>query len=182
MYGTWSLWSECDRTCGGGSRVRSRSCTNPPVQFGGSDCASLGPEQETQLCSLNSCPGKRVVFGGGGREESLLAGLGNICFFFGLKKGLSFLSNILERILKCDEKLEFSLVKCHRNMGKLIPVVFGEIKMSLLCTKKGQLGFSERQQRLINSVISFRSLEISATLIFSKIIRTDQTVFTQIYL
>ena len=58
MYGTWSLWSECDRTCGGGSRVRSRSCTNPPAQFGGSDCSALGPTEETELCNLNSCPGK----------------------------------------------------------------------------------------------------------------------------
>ncbi|KAL9971012.1 hypothetical protein ACROYT_G023488 [Oculina patagonica] len=56
MYGTWSLWSECDRTCGGGSRVRSRSCTNPPAQFGGSDCSTLGPDKETELCNLNSCP------------------------------------------------------------------------------------------------------------------------------
>ena len=58
MYGTWSLWSECDRTCGGGTRVRSRSCTNPPAQFGGSDCTSLGPSKETELCSMNACPGK----------------------------------------------------------------------------------------------------------------------------
>ena len=62
MYGTWSLWSECDRTCGGGARVRSRSCTNPPAQFGGSDCSSLGPDRETELCNLNSCPGKKVVW------------------------------------------------------------------------------------------------------------------------
>lgn len=62
MYGTWSLWSECDRTCGGGSRVRSRSCTNPPAQFGGSDCSALGPERETELCNLNGCPGKKVVW------------------------------------------------------------------------------------------------------------------------
>jgi len=59
MYGTWSLWSECDRTCGGGSRVRFRSCTNPPAQFGGSDCTTLGPDKETELCNLNACPGKR---------------------------------------------------------------------------------------------------------------------------
>lgn len=62
MYGTWSLWSECDRTCGGGARVRSRSCTNPPAQFGGSDCSSIGPDRETELCNLNSCPGKKVVW------------------------------------------------------------------------------------------------------------------------
>ena len=62
MYGTWSLWSDCDRTCGGGSQVRSRSCTNPPAQFGGSDCTLLGPDEETRVCNLNACPGKRQMF------------------------------------------------------------------------------------------------------------------------
>ncbi|XP_074627228.1 uncharacterized protein LOC141885237 isoform X4 [Acropora palmata] len=56
MYGTWSLWSDCDRSCGGGARVRSRSCTNPPPQFGGSDCSLLGPVQETQICNMMGCP------------------------------------------------------------------------------------------------------------------------------
>ncbi|XP_068700145.1 uncharacterized protein [Montipora foliosa] len=56
MYGTWSLWSECDRSCGGGTRVRSRSCTNPPPQFGGSDCSLLGPVQESEICSMVACP------------------------------------------------------------------------------------------------------------------------------
>ena len=58
MYGSWSLWSECDHSCGGGIRVRSRSCTNPPAQFGGSDCGSLGPDRETEVCNLGSCPRK----------------------------------------------------------------------------------------------------------------------------
>ena len=58
MYGSWSLWSECDHSCGGGVRVRSRSCTNPPAQFGGSDCGSLGPDRETEVCNLGSCPGE----------------------------------------------------------------------------------------------------------------------------
>ena len=62
MYGTWSLWSDCDRSCGGGARVRSRSCTNPPPQFGGSDCSLLGLVQETQICNMMACPGKRTCF------------------------------------------------------------------------------------------------------------------------
>ena len=56
-YGTWSLWSECDKTCGGGQRLRSRSCSSPKPQFGGSDCMKLGPYHETEICSLNDCPG-----------------------------------------------------------------------------------------------------------------------------
>ena len=39
------------------------------------------------------------------------------------------------------------------DMGKVMPVVFGEIKMSLFGSKKGQLGFPEMQQHLVNSGI-----------------------------
>ncbi|XP_048581714.1 uncharacterized protein LOC5511228 isoform X2 [Nematostella vectensis] len=55
-YGYWSSWSECDKTCGGGKRVRMRSCTNPTPQFGGSDCSVLGPETQTERCMINTCP------------------------------------------------------------------------------------------------------------------------------
>ncbi|XP_031556840.1 uncharacterized protein LOC116293538 isoform X2 [Actinia tenebrosa] len=55
-YGFWSAWSDCDKTCGGGKRIRSRSCTNPPPQFGGSDCNTLGPLHQTEICNLNKCP------------------------------------------------------------------------------------------------------------------------------
>ena len=59
--------------------------------------------------------------------------------------------------LKCDEKLEYCLAQIFV-IGKVMPVVFGEIKMSFwVSTKKSQLAFSERQQQLINlgSNISF---------------------------
>ena len=36
------------------------------------------------------------------------------------------------------------------DMGKVMPVVFGEIKMSFFGSKKGQLGFPEMQQHLVN--------------------------------
>lgn len=55
-YGFWSAWSDCDQTCGGGRRIRSRSCTNPPPQFGGSDCSTLGPLHQAEICNLNKCP------------------------------------------------------------------------------------------------------------------------------
>ena len=57
-YAAWSAWSECDKSCGLGNRVRSRSCTNPNPQFGGSDCSILGPKKEVQACYLPVCPGK----------------------------------------------------------------------------------------------------------------------------
>ena len=54
--------------------------------------------------------------------------------------------------LKCDGKLEYSLVQILRDMEKVMPVVSGEIKMSFCGVRiKGQLAFSERQQQLVNS-------------------------------
>ena len=37
------------------------------------------------------------------------------------------------------------------DMGKVMPVVFGEINMSFWIRETGQLAFSERQQQLVNS-------------------------------
>ncbi|XP_067949186.1 adhesion G protein-coupled receptor B2-like [Watersipora subatra] len=53
-YTQWSQWTTCPVTCGTGSQIRSRSCTMPPPQFGGADCA--GGATESRSCILGSCP------------------------------------------------------------------------------------------------------------------------------
>uniref|UniRef100_A0A8C4KD48 ADAM metallopeptidase with thrombospondin type 1 motif 14 n=1 Tax=Dromaius novaehollandiae TaxID=8790 RepID=A0A8C4KD48_DRONO len=56
--GSWSSWSKfgsCSRTCGGGVRSRSRSCSNPPPAYGGRHCP--GATYEYQVCSPEECPG-----------------------------------------------------------------------------------------------------------------------------
>uniref|UniRef100_A0A1I7X4G4 Peptidase M12B domain-containing protein n=1 Tax=Heterorhabditis bacteriophora TaxID=37862 RepID=A0A1I7X4G4_HETBA len=47
-WGTWSLWTSCTVTCGGGYRKRSRSCSVK----GRCD----GPETETEQCASETCP------------------------------------------------------------------------------------------------------------------------------
>lgn len=57
--GAWSIWSgwgSCSRTCGDGTRIRSRSCTNPAPLHGGHYC--YGHYQESMPCYLMSCPGE----------------------------------------------------------------------------------------------------------------------------
>ena len=54
-YTEWSEWSDCSATCGGGSQVRSRKCTNPPPQHGGKNCDDLGPAEQTQKCNPDPC-------------------------------------------------------------------------------------------------------------------------------
>ena len=57
-YSDWSDWSTCSLTCGGGSTMRTRSCTNPTPDHGGNDCSSLGSASETNSCNNQPCPGK----------------------------------------------------------------------------------------------------------------------------
>lgn len=46
----WSKWSECSRTCGGGTQTRTRTITSPAVA--GGECPVLS---ETQACNSQSC-------------------------------------------------------------------------------------------------------------------------------
>ncbi|XP_011613507.2 A disintegrin and metalloproteinase with thrombospondin motifs 13 isoform X1 [Takifugu rubripes] len=56
VHGAWSSWSgfsPCSRTCGGGISHRTRKCTNPRPAFGGSDCE--GADVEAELCHQQRC-------------------------------------------------------------------------------------------------------------------------------
>ncbi|XP_056651230.1 adhesion G protein-coupled receptor B2 isoform X10 [Monodelphis domestica] len=52
LWEEWGPWSLCSRTCGRGSRSRTRTCV--PPQHGGKTCE--GPELQTKLCNLAACP------------------------------------------------------------------------------------------------------------------------------
>ncbi|XP_078378137.1 uncharacterized protein LOC144661308 isoform X1 [Oculina patagonica] len=53
-WSDWEDWSDCPVTCGGGVQERTRTCTNPPAQFGGEPCP--GDSEETRSCNENPCP------------------------------------------------------------------------------------------------------------------------------
>lgn len=55
-YSTWTEWSDCSLSCGGGQSLRSRTCTNPRPQHGGKKCTTLGHSVETKRCNTNACP------------------------------------------------------------------------------------------------------------------------------
>lgn len=59
-YSDWSMWSECTVSCGGGTSLRERTCTNPVPQYGGSSCS--GPSNETTECNTNACSSKYAIF------------------------------------------------------------------------------------------------------------------------
>ncbi|KAG7480504.1 hypothetical protein MATL_G00056850 [Megalops atlanticus] len=63
VHGSWSSWSEfsaCSRTCGGGVTSRRRQCTNPRPAFGGNDC--VGGDTEAELCNRQPCATSQLKF------------------------------------------------------------------------------------------------------------------------
>ena len=53
---TWSAWSECSADCDGGTRTKTRTCTDPAPAYGGNGC---GADNElTGTCNNQNCPGK----------------------------------------------------------------------------------------------------------------------------
>ncbi|XP_037691794.1 SCO-spondin-like [Choloepus didactylus] len=52
-WSRWSPWSWCDRSCGGGQSLRSRSCSSPPPKNGGAPCA--GERHHARLCNPMPC-------------------------------------------------------------------------------------------------------------------------------
>nr|XP_057927344.1 A disintegrin and metalloproteinase with thrombospondin motifs 13 isoform X1 [Doryrhamphus excisus] len=63
VHGTWSSWSgfsPCSRTCGGGVTYRTRQCNNPRPAFGGDDCA--GRDIVGELCNQQPCQRTQLDF------------------------------------------------------------------------------------------------------------------------
>ena len=55
-WSNWSEWSDCSKTCGRGSKRRTRDCTNPKPKNGGTDCH--GEKVSTEFCQIKRCSGK----------------------------------------------------------------------------------------------------------------------------
>ncbi|KAH3741434.1 hypothetical protein DPMN_048159 [Dreissena polymorpha] len=53
---TWSSWSTCSASCGGGIYQRSRGCTNPSPSPYGQNCE--GPNNDVATCNSELCPQK----------------------------------------------------------------------------------------------------------------------------
>ena len=55
-FSEWSIWSSCDKPCGGGTRFKSRHCDNPPPQNNGNEC--VGGKITHEECNVQFCPGE----------------------------------------------------------------------------------------------------------------------------
>ena len=54
IWSTWSRWSDCTKSCSGGRKSRTRTCSNPLPSNGGKMCA--GNISETEECQDIPCP------------------------------------------------------------------------------------------------------------------------------
>ncbi|XP_065837013.1 coadhesin-like [Oscarella lobularis] len=53
-WSSWTNWTACSTSCGGGESYRRRWCDNPAPQNGGKNCS--GNDTEVQECSSQCCP------------------------------------------------------------------------------------------------------------------------------
>lgn len=53
-YSPWSNWTSCSSSCGNGTSVRYRTCTDPAPANGGTDC--IGESLQIRECAGTSCP------------------------------------------------------------------------------------------------------------------------------
>ncbi len=62
VHGNWGEWSEfddCSAECGDGIQTRTRTCSNPVPQYGGTSCE--GDANQEQVCKLKDCPGMHII-------------------------------------------------------------------------------------------------------------------------
>ena len=56
VYNPWTEFSRCSRSCGRGTRNRTRICNTMSARHGYINCSSLGPSVETMQCNTQPCP------------------------------------------------------------------------------------------------------------------------------
>ena len=52
-WGSWETWGSCSKTCGTGSRLRTRECNDPPPMAGGAEC--VGDIFDQDYCNDYPC-------------------------------------------------------------------------------------------------------------------------------
>ncbi|XP_019412229.1 PREDICTED: hemicentin-1 isoform X1 [Crocodylus porosus] len=53
-WALWASWTACTVSCGGGTRQRTRDCSDPAPQFGGHKCE--GSDVQIDFCNSDPCP------------------------------------------------------------------------------------------------------------------------------
>ena len=56
-WSSWGRWSECSKSCGGGSQEKRRTEATT-AKYGGRECR--GRNNRTRSCKTQHCPGKII--------------------------------------------------------------------------------------------------------------------------
>lgn len=57
-WAAWTTWTSCTVTCGGGTKDRERTCTNPAPQYLGKACVGVPDDRTT--CNTHHCPSETI--------------------------------------------------------------------------------------------------------------------------
>ena len=57
MWGQWTSWAVCTKTCGGGVTARVRNIS-VEASNGGEEC--IGEKKETKECQTQQCPDRKL--------------------------------------------------------------------------------------------------------------------------
>ncbi|KAJ8310623.1 hypothetical protein KUTeg_012488 [Tegillarca granosa] len=66
VWTSWTSWSVCTVTCGGGTQDKTRTCTDPAPQHGGADCPGNSSDRQdcnTQVCIIDGAWGSWSSWG-----------------------------------------------------------------------------------------------------------------------
>ena len=115
IWSQWSSWSNCSKSCGTGSRMRSRSCTNPSPSHGGSNCS--GSRNETEACNTQNCPGGWINF------LVLLSNFPDITIGNSPKSGFNNCEYISFSYCCCSDITQTFFLLIYISSWKMVPVV-----------------------------------------------------------
>ena len=55
-FSSWSIFTVCSKSCGNGTKTRTRNCSSPTPEHGGKNCSLIGPLREVRSCNVFPCP------------------------------------------------------------------------------------------------------------------------------
>ena len=94
VWGPWSTWSSCSKTCGSGTNIRSRSKTK--TERNGGNCPGSG--SDNKLCNTQSCVSPFQIRGGPGSFSNAKVGAVSETFNFNLLFVFFKAKHIFEKI------------------------------------------------------------------------------------
>jgi len=130
--GDWSGWGSCTKTCGSGTRTRSRTVTSAPD---GAECGCL---EETETCNSNKCDEPIGPAGDTTTEAPVDPAGGTLCV--NVREAVDFNNKIENAMVKLGEKEE----KQSDNKGDVCWDDVADGDFTLVATHKDYVKFTEK--------------------------------------